>query len=129
MLVVAFSFKDLLIHGGEADFQVPIGYQGGLFVLHIEMTRFLSNAAGTEIETPITIGVWSTHEESMVEVLSGTDGGAHFDLFLMGLLIHRLGSIFNVGAVFRREEPVNSWVTVGEAYPFHLCLNGIPAHG
>lgn len=93
------------------------------------MTSFLPNAARTEIETRITIGVWSTHEESMVEVLSGTDGGAYFDLLLMGLLIHRLGSIFNVGAVFRREEPVNSWVKIGEAYPIHLCLNGIPAHG
>jgi len=118
----------VLFHGSEADIQFPISNQGGLFIFDVEVPTLLRNGVWTKVKASITICIWSRHEECIIKILTSTYSCPNLELLLMWLLIDRLGSIFDICAILRWEESVNTRTEIGQANPLDLSLNGISAH-
>lgn len=117
-------------HRRETDLVVARAENHGPFTLDVEGPgRLLVHRGGAKVQAEVGVGVRSRHDEGVLEVLQLAKLRAHFQLLLVRLLAGRGRAVFNVGAIFRREEALDVRVLVGHLGELDLGSKYSPADG
>lgn len=99
-----------------------IPHDGRLLGQHIECAR-LGIAGPTQVEREIRVGS-SYHVGILQSTPDLSESGADFEFLLMRFLMLRGRAIFNIRAIFRRQEALDTGGFVGELNQRDLSCDG-----